>query len=224
MVPSKEDIVRSLASNLVSCGMPSSDWREFFLHFLSEQNEESLLLLESKTTGYANLHWKSLGIAIRNFHYGTVEIYSDPAMAYPDLANGPIPMDEFFLRVAAEMIPMLVECSAPVYRSKGVIGWDGEPAEPDGDSLAQEVVASLDAMLDNLTADEASIRMCCGYYLNGTFGDGRQLSDDDFTWISEHVMELLPTLGDTFITSGFHRAHAEEILSMDTVPLRAGVL
>jgi hypothetical protein len=223
-VPKKEDLVESLTGNLSSCGMPSSEWSDFFSHFLGSQTEETLLLLESKTTGYTILHWKSLGIAIRNFHYGTVEIYSDPAMAYPDLTNGPIPMNEFFLRVAAEMIPMLVECSAPVFRSKGIVDWNGEPVEPDGDSLAQEVVASLDAMLDNLTADEASIRMCCGYYLNGTFGDGRQLSDDDFTWISEHVMELLPTLGDTFITSGFHREHAEEVLSMDTVPFRAGVL
>lgn len=224
MVPTKACLVQSLTANLVSYGTPSSEWGDFFLDFLSKQDEKTLILLESKTSVFIPLHWQSFGIAIRNFHYGTVEIYSDPAMAYPNLVDGPIPMDEFFLRVAVEMVPMLAESSVTVYRNKGVTGWDGQPSVPDSESLAQEVVASLDAMLDNLTPDEASVRMCCGFYLNGTFGDGRMLSYDDFTWISDHAMELMPVLSEVFVVSGFHRDHAEEVLSVKTASLRTGVL
>jgi hypothetical protein len=223
MVPTKAGLVRSLTASLVSYGTPSSEWGDFFSDFLGKQSEETLTLLESNTSCLVPLHWKSFGIAIRNFHYGTVEIYSDPAMAYPNLVDGPIPMEEFFLRVSVEMIPMLAEYAVRVYLDKDVIGWDGEPSMPDNESLAQEVVASLDAMLNNLTASEASIRMCCGYYLHGTFGDGRPLSDDDFAWISEHAMELRPVLNETIVV-GFNRDHAEEVLSVKTAPLRVGVL
>lgn len=224
MVSAKEELAKSLSGNLIGYGMLPTEWRDFFSTFLGTQTEETLLLIDSKSVDYSHLHWKSLGTSIRNFHYGTVEIYSDPAMAYPNLANGPIPMDEFFLRVAVEMIPMLVECSATVYRSKGITGWDGEPAVPDAESLVQEVAASLDGMLDNLAADEASIRMCSGYYLNGTFGDGRLLSYADYEWISEHAVELVPVITETFMVSGFNRDHAEEVLAVSAAPLRAGVL
>lgn len=205
--------IQTLTAYIVGDRANLGEWRRSVTTFLEAQSSDTISLIVAGTMTYGDAHWRSLSWSLSHYIHGSDSQYSiRPDVSYPNLVNGPIPMSEFFIRLALEMIPMLVEYNHLYSPSN------------EAEEIGQDVSASLVGVLDNISNNEASIAMCRGHYLNGYFGNGNLLPDDDFLWISQHAMELMPTLHETFFTAGFHRRHAEEVLTNKSAPLRTGVL
>jgi len=213
-VTEKNSLIHKL-TNRIAIGDYHSDHDAHaeIMTFLDGQSLETLLLLDAEGVVYTTAHWLCIDAVIGLYNYGTVEKYDLLSMSNPSLA-GPIPRNEFTLRVAIALIPMFVE----IEKLRGPHDVD------DVEELAQDVAASVESMIDNMVSDERSARLCRGFYLNGRFGSRALLADDEFEWISEHAMDLLPHLKRVFHDTGFDRSLAEEVLSVDSRPLSHGVL
>lgn len=207
----------SVIGSLVAAATGGNDqtlWSAELAEFLGEQEENTLRYVIAEIAEFTPLQMKALDTAIGYYRQEPMEPYGE---------DGTIPVDEFFIRSAVLMIPMLVEERLPVLDYPSVLDWNGNYVDHDEEIVTEDVSATLTGMVENMLPVKRSLDLCRGFYLNGTYG-GTQLSDDDLLWLHDNAFDVIAHIKDMFRSDRFDRKFAEEFLSVKTKPLREGLL
>lgn len=214
---SAEALAVLLADRIAEASGTGSLWASKVREFLRRQSSGTLSFLEEETQGWSPLYFQALDASISNYLYE----YKSSPFPYPEEAT--LPKDEFFLRLAAALVPVSVEHNLPSLDAQPVLDWDGQYSGTDLESLCQSVSAEVEGMFDSLTPNQKSLRLCRGYLLNGMYGGG-PLGNREFEWLHDNASVVMRCPDGFFRGGRFDLGVALEIVSVRAEPLRTGVL
>ena len=200
-------------------GDKTSAWSQHVQRLLSDQNADTLSALMLDSAEFQKMHWHALDHAISDFVYGSPAIHATE----PTIVS-----EDFFLRVAFALLPLVVEEHLPMLEQSPKLNWNGEyegNTVDDVNQMASDAIHFLAA--DMVASDNQKPDLARGMYLHKTFMNHEEfpLSDETLLWLSKHAVSLLPYAMSVFDDKGdLDRARAEELVRVETPMLRVGVL
>ena len=211
----RQILARSLASRITDC---EDEWLGEVTSRLLEQSETTLTELSQQSENFDDLELESLDMVLTDYVHGFAPMDNTP------LVSAPVPFEEFFLRIAFALIPLVVEDHRPML-GQVQQHYSGDSVELTEEDLVQSVSNTIHSMVANLLPEERSVLIVRGCYLHQNYSRNGELpSYDDLTWLSEHALEVLP-FGESLYRGGrFDRELAEEKLRIETPVMREGVL
>lgn len=185
---------------------------------LETQSDETLSFLIELSKDYTEPCWDALSLALRTFLRGS---------KLPDnthLIEDNIPQDEFVLKITFLLVPL------SVMRHEKMLGKKGDFIASDNTyglvDLYDAVTSDIHRLMTDLLPDEESVKIARACYLITAYGRRHKVplpSGQDFAWMSEHALEIIPIAGSVFDEGVFDRELAELMLQSEP-SLRDGVL
>lgn len=214
----EDDERRELVDALITEATAACGYRVAWNDLLQKQNDSILGQVKAETRDWSVLYWQAFDIAIHAYR----NEYDERLLPYPHWDPEVLPDEDFFFSLAVALVPLMVERNLPELDSPPVLDWDGKYSGNDIESLCGLVSAELEGMWDSIYPSQKSLRLCRGYYLNGNYG-GALLPEEEFQWLHDHALEVLPVVDDIFRGSKFDLRFARDYMAEST-PLRGGTL
>lgn len=196
------------------------DWYQIVENILSEQSKETLEALVAESTEFNQYHWGAMDNSISDFVYGGPVADSYFGEEKVDLPG------EFFLRLAFNLIQLVVEEHLPMLSASPRLNWNGEYDEPDVDDMNQSISNVINYLALEMVVGENELKLARGIHLCKTFTnyDEQHLTDETLLWMSENAMVVLANAIKVFNGEVFDLDLAKEIVRVKTPVLREGVL
>lgn len=209
-----------LASKITGIEREEEDeWYRNVEIMFSNQSQETLDVLHAGSHEFNQYHWGALDNTLSDFIYGGPVADSSFGEDEPEVP------EESFLRLAFDMIPLVVEEHLPMLSAPPSLSWSGEYDDNCVEDMNQSISNAINYLAVEMVLDGRDIKVARGLHLYKTFTNYEEVKLDDETllWMSGNSMVLLANALKVF-GPDFDRGLAEEIVRVETAVLREGVL
>lgn len=193
---------------------PDEGWLPDMYAIFSRLSDAALELVVAETAEFNKNHWETLGLILNDYIFK----YPSPL----ELKKGDLPEDEFVIRAAVKLIPVVVHFHLPMLGTT-TTSWDGSQHENDEYDMQEAACSAILSQLSSTPHSEDQLSILIGTYLLTDFCGEEEFSPEDIQWVSEHALALLPYYDRVFGES-FNRRLAEELVRVETPVMRDGVL